>query len=172
MQKSILVLLLGLMVISCQSIPEKAKAVSDFELEQYLGKWYEIARLDFKFEKDLDNTTAFYSLNENGTVKVLNKGFNTIKQSWQEAEGKAKFRGKDDIGELEVSFFGPFYSGYNVVAITPDYEFALVFGSSLKYMWILSRTPKLKESVKTEFLKLASAVGYDTSQLVWVNHNQ
>lgn len=157
---------------SCSTIPQKAVAVTNFEKEKYLGKWYEIARFDFKFEKDLNNTTAEYSLNENGTIKVDNNGFNTKKRKWEQAIGKAKFVESDTVGMLKVSFFGPFYAGYNVIALDPDYKYALIAGSSLKYLWILSRETNIPEEVKSNYLKIADEIGYDTSQLIWVEHTE
>lgn len=157
---------------SCASIPKKTKAVENFDVNKYLGTWYEIARFDFRFEKDLDNVSAQYSLNEKGNVKVLNSGYNFIKKEWKKAEGVAKFRGDKDIAALKVSFFGPFYSGYNVVSIDDQYKYALVSGKNLNYLWILSRTKKIPDSVKTKFLKIATEIGYDTSKLVWVKHDK
>ena len=95
--------------LSCSTIPEGAVAVKPFYKEKYLGKWYEIARIDFKYEKDLDNTTAEYSLNDNGTIKVDNRGYDTLKGEWVQAIGKAKFVDDENVGMLKVSFFGPFY---------------------------------------------------------------
>ncbi|MCL4165473.1 UNVERIFIED_CONTAM: hypothetical protein GTU68_043952, partial [Idotea baltica] len=106
--------------IACATIPKGATAVQPFDKADYLGKWYEIARLDFKFEKNLNNTTAEYSLREDGKIKVLNQGFNTVKEEWNKAVGKAKFVGDENIAKLKVSFFGPFYAGYNVIAIDAD----------------------------------------------------
>ena len=164
-------LLAGL--FSCSSsIPMGAKAVSPFDSERYLGKWYEIARLDFKFEEDLDSTTAEYSLKNDGKIKVINKGFNTKKKEWEEAIGKAKFVGSDSVGMLKVSFFGPFYSGYNVIAIDQGYNYALVAGESLKYLWILSRETTIPEEIKTKYLEIASGIGYETEELLWVNHDK
>ena len=158
---------------TCKSkIPEKAVAVTNFDKAKYLGKWYEIARLDYKWEKDLNNVTAEYSLNEDGTIKVDNKGYNVKKDKWEESIGKAKFVKKDNVGMLKVSFFGPFYSGYNVVAIDPDYKYALVAGESLKYMWILSRETSIPENIKLDYLRKAQEIGYDTSELVWVKQGQ
>lgn len=117
------VLLASFLLTACVSIPKNATAVSDFEVDKYLGTWFEIARKDFKFEKNLNNVTANYSLREDGKIKVLNKGFDTVKQEWTEAEGKAKFRSEKNVAELAVSFFGPFYSGYNVIAIDRDYKY-------------------------------------------------
>lgn len=156
----------------CKTIPDGATAIQPFDKSRYLGKWYEIARFDLSFERDLDNTTANYSLNEDGTIKVLNKGYNTVKGEWQEAEGKAKFVGKDDVAMLKVSFFGPFYGGYNVIALDPEYQYALVCGNNLKYLWILSRQPTIPDDIRTQYLQVAKEVGYDTDALLWINHDQ
>jgi apolipoprotein D and lipocalin family protein len=161
------------LLYSCGStIPKNAKAVNNFDKAKYLGKWYEIARLDFKYEKGLNNVTAEYSLNDNGTIKVDNRGYNVIKDKWEQSIGKAKFVKKDNIGMLKVSFFGPFYAGYNVVAIDDDYKYALVIGESLKYMWILSRETTIPASIHAAYVKKAQEIGYDTTKLVWVNHDK
>lgn len=163
--------ILGLLS-SCASIPKKAVAVKDFEVDEYLGTWYEIARFDFRFEKDLDNTSAQYKLDDNGNVIVLNSGYNYVKKKWSKADGLAKFRGDKDVAELKVSFFGPFYSGYNVVALDRTYQYALIAGKNLDYLWILSRNKTIPETVKSEYLKIAKDMGYDTSKLIWVKHNR
>lgn len=157
---------------SCASMPKKAKPVADFQVKRYLGTWYEIARFDFRFEKNLDNTTAQYSLKENGNVKVLNSGYNYKTKKWKSANGIAKFRGDDRIAALKVSFFGPFYAGYNVIALDSNYEYALVAGKSLDYLWILSRTKNIPDEVKNNYLKIAQDLGYDTSRLIWVKQDQ
>ncbi len=159
-------------ILSCSTIPKSAVAVKPFDKERYLGKWYEIARLDFKYEKDLNNTTAEYTLNTNGTIKVVNKGYNLKNGKWVQAIGKAKFVGEDNIAMLKVSFFGPFYSGYNVIAIDSDYKYALVSGASLKYLWILSRETIIPEEIKNQYLKIAEEIGYTTSDLLWVEHDK
>lgn len=169
--KSILTLILFFGISACATIPKGATAVDSFQKEKYLGKWYEIARMDFKFERDLNNTTAEYSLNENGTIKVDNNGYNTKDKEWSQAIGKAKFIGKDTKAMLKVSFFGPFYGGYNVIAIDNNYQYALVAGKDLSYLWILSRETTIPESIRTEYLKLAESIGYKTSELIWVEHN-
>lgn len=155
-----------------QQIPQGAKAVTPFELDKYLGTWYEIARFDFKFEKDLNNVTAQYSKNDDGTVRVVNRGYNYLKDEWKEAIGKAKFREATDVAALKVSFFGPFYAGYNVLALDKDYTYALVAGKNLDYMWILSREKTIPEAVKAEYLSLATSLGYDISKLIWVEHDK
>lgn len=156
---------------SCKTIPARADAVKPFNAERYLGKWYEIARKDFKFEKNLNNTTAQYSKNDDGSIKVTNRGYNYVTKEWKEATGKAKFVSSPDEAKLKVSFFGPFYSGYNVIALDADYKYALVAGEDLDYLWILSRDTTIPENVKQDYLKQAQAVGYDTSDLIWVEHN-
>ena len=157
---------------SCDTIPEGVTAVAPFAKEKYLGKWYEIARLDFKYEKNLNNTTAEYSINDDGTIKVINRGYDIKDKKWEEAIGKAKFVDDDKIAMLKVSFFRPFYSGYNVIAIGPDYKYALVAGESFKYLWILSREQTIPNDVKDKYLKIAAEAGYTTSDLVWVEHTK
>lgn len=156
------------MLFSCAKIPRGATAVQHFDKKKYLGKWYEIARLDFKFERNLNNTTAEYSINPDGTIKVVNKGYNTKTNEWKTAIGKAKFVKDENVGMLKVSFFGPFYSGYNVIAIDKDYQYALVAGKNLSYLWILSRKPTIPADVKKNYMELAKSIGYKTEELVWV----
>lgn len=155
---------------SCSTIPEGAKAVSPFDVNRYLGKWYEIARLDFKYERNLNNTTAAYSLNEDGSIRVDNRGYNYITKEWKQAIGKAKPVGDPSVAMLKVSFFGTFYSGYNVIALDSEYRYALVAGKSLKYLWILSRETTIPDDIKQRYLHLADSLGYKTSELVWVEH--
>lgn len=157
---------------SCAFIPKNAKAVENFDVNKYLGTWYEIARFDFRFEKDLDNVSAQYSLDKNGNVIVLNSGYNYKKEEWKKADGLAKFRGDKDVAKLKVSFFGPFYAGYNVVALDENYQYALVAGKNLDYLWILSRTKTIPEEVKSNYLRIAKEIGYDTSKLIWVKHDR
>lgn len=165
---------IGALFTSCsnKTIPDKAKAVENFDKTSYLGKWYEIARLDFKFEKGLNNTTAEYSLKDNGMIKVDNKGYDYKKDKWKQSIGKAKFVGDETIAMLKVSFFGPFYGGYNVIAIDKGYKYALIAGDSLDYLWILSRETTIPEAIKQDYLKKAEEIGYTTSNLVWVEHTK
>ena len=137
-----------------------------------MGKWFEIARFDFRFEKGLNNTTAEYSLNSNGTIKVVNRGYNYEKKIWKEATGKAKFVGNEKVAMLKVSFFGPFYAGYNVIAIDPEYKYALVSGSSFDYLWILSREKTIPAEIKSLYLEKAEKLGYKVSNLLWIEHDK
>lgn len=167
-----IIILVSFMLFSCSTIPKGITGIHQFNKDKYLGKWYEIARLDFKFERNLNNTTAEYSINSNGTIKVFNKGYNTKTNKWKSATGKAKFLGNENVAMLKVSFFGPFYSGYNVIAIDKDYKYAVITGKNLKYLWFLSRETTLPEEVKKNYLGLARSFGYKTDDLVWVNHDK
>jgi apolipoprotein D and lipocalin family protein len=153
---------------SCKvSIPNGATAVKPFNKDKYLGTWYEIARMDFKFEKNLKNVTATYSKNDDGSIRVDNKGYDMVKNKWKQSIGKAKFVKGIDEARLKVSFFGPFYAGYNVIEIDKDYQYALIAGNNLDYLWILSRTKHIPDAVKTNYLKKANDLGYQTKDLVW-----
>lgn len=155
---------------ACANIPEGAIAVKPFDSERYLGKWYEIARFDFRFERGLNNTTANYSLNQDGSIRVENRGYDYTKKIWKQAVGKAKFVTTTDEARLKVSFFGPFYGGYNVIALDSSYQYALIAGSDLSYLWILSRETTLPEKVKQDYLELAKKIGFDVEKLIWVEH--
>lgn len=157
---------------SCSTIPKGVSAVRPFDIEKYLGKWYEIARMDFKFERNLNNTTANYSVNNDGSIKVYNRGFNYKKEQWKDATGKAKFVGEQDVAMFKVSFFGPFYSGYNVIALDSEYKYALVAGKDLGSLWILSREKTIPAEVKQDYLTKAENLGYDTAALIWVEHDR
>ena len=161
----------SLLLLGCTSTLKDVPVVQNFDKAQYLGKWYEIARLDFRFERDLNNTTAEYSVLNDTRIKVLNQGYNYKTQEWKQAQGKAKFKQDDKQGALLVSFFGPFYGSYNIVALDSGYQYALITGSNTDYMWILSRTKTIPEAVKTDYLNRAKALGFDVNALVWVHHD-
>lgn len=164
--------IIALSYVGCSvSIPQGATAIKPFNKDKYLGKWYEIARMDFKFEKDLNNVTATYSLKDNGSIKVDNQGYHVVKKEWKQSIGTAKFVNDSNEARLKVSFFGPFYAGYNVIAIDQDYQYALVVGNDLNYMWILSRTKTIPENVKSNYLKKAKDLGFKTEELVWTKHD-
>jgi apolipoprotein D and lipocalin family protein len=142
--------------------------VKGFAIDRYLGRWHEIARLDHRFERGLEQVTATYALNPDGTVSVLNKGYSPAKGEWSEADGKAKFVGAQDVGALKVSFFGPFYGAYNVIDLDPEYQHALVVGPNRSYLWILARSPSLPADVVERLVGKAKALGFDTSTLIYV----
>ena len=163
--------LLALLVLisGCTGIPDNVSPVSGFDVNRYLGKWYEIARLDHSFERGLEQVTAEYSLRDDGGIRVVNQGYDRANQRWKRAEGKAYFIGKSDVGRLKVSFFGPFYGGYNIIDLDrQSYHYALVSGPDTSYLWILARQPELDISITGRLLEKASAFGFDTSRIIWV----
>jgi apolipoprotein D and lipocalin family protein len=166
-----LLLFAVLALAGCTGIPEGIDPVDNFELEPYLGTWYEIARLDHSFERGLSNVTAVYSLREDGGVGVLNRGYRTEKRKWDEAEGKAYFIGDPSVGRLKVSFFGPFYGAYNIFELGENYEYSMVAGPDRSYLWILAREARLPQAMLDELLSKAEAAGYDTSELIFVEHD-
>lgn len=169
---TLIILIMTALFASCASIPKGVTAVTPFEKEKYLGKWYEVARFDFRFERGLNNTTAEYSLNSNGTIKVVNRGYDYEKKEWKEVTGKAKFVRNESIAMLKVSFFGPFYGGYNVIAIDPEYKYVMVSGSNFDYLWILSREKTIPAEIKSLYLEKAEKLGYNVSNLLWIKHDK
>lgn len=156
------------LLAGCVGVPDGIDPVQGFQVERYMGRWYEVARLDHRFERGMEQVTATYALQGDGTVSVLNKGYRADKAEWAEAEGTAKFLGKPDVAALKVSFFGPFYGGYNVVDLDPAYQHALIAGPNRSYLWILSRTQQLPTDVMERLVAKAQSLGYDTSQLIYV----
>ncbi|MBU3023565.1 lipocalin family protein [Aestuariibacter sp. A3R04] len=152
----------------CISKPEGIEPVRDFELEKYLGEWFEVARLPHSFEEGLSQVTATYSRREDGGINVINRGLDANSGKWNEANGKAYFVEDVQTGFLKVSFFGPFYASYLVVALDDEYNYAMVSGPDREYLWILSRTPELNETVFDSLVNQAKAWGYDTSRLIYV----
>ncbi|TDS17335.1 lipocalin family protein [Sphingobacterium paludis] len=145
--------------------------IQGFEKEKYLGDWYEIARLDFFWERNLKNVMASYALNDDRSIRVINQGYDVVKEKYKQSRGKALFVRNEDEGALKVSFFGPFYAGYNIVMIDEDYQHALVFGQNLDYMWLLSREKSMPEEIKTNYLAYAQKCGYAIEKLVWTKQD-
>ncbi len=154
----------------CTRVPEGLQPITGFDVNRYLGKWYEIARLDHSFERGLQNVTAEYTEAPDGTIRVLNRGYNRNKNIWEEAEGTAKFLGDHRIGSLKVSFFGPFYGGHHILAIDRDYHYAMLTGPSRAYLWILAREDHLPEDALQGLLHQAKVWGFNTDKLIRVSH--
>ena len=150
--------------------PEGIEPVQNFSLESYLGTWYEIARLDHPFEEGLSNVTATYSMRDDGGVEVLNKGYNTEDQEWEDAKGKAFFVQAPGIGHLKVSFFGPFYGSY-VIFFLDDYQHAFVSGPNRDYLWYLSRSPEVSDTQWNHFIEVSKQLGFDVSEIIRVSHD-
>ena len=164
-----LYLLLCLALLACTGDDANYKAIRGFEVNKYLGTWYEIARLDHSFERGMDKVYAEYSVREDGGLKVVNHGFDTKKQAWHEAIGKAYFVETPDVGRLKVSFFGPFYGAYTIIELDkPAYRYALVTGGK-DYLWILSRTPKMDNETKQKLIAQAKSLGFETDKLIYPN---
>jgi apolipoprotein D and lipocalin family protein len=161
-----------LLVTACSvAPPEGVTPVRDFEVDRYLGTWYEVGRLDHRFERDLVAVTAEYALREDGGLSVTNRGYDTASGEWDAVEGRAYFTGADDVASLKVSFFGPFYGGYHVLALdrdAPDYGYALVSGPNRDYLWLLSRSPELPADTYDALVEQAGALGFPVEELIRV----
>ncbi len=174
LRSACLVLMLSLALTACSTAPpDGVRPVSSFDINRYLGKWYEIARLDHSFERGLSDVSATYSLQDDGSVKVLNRGYDTRNQNWKEAVGRAQFIGDPATASLKVSFFGPFYGGYHVIALDQEnYRWSLVAGPSRDYLWILARERTLPAEVRDALVSKARSLGFATDQLIWVEQGR
>ncbi len=153
--------------------PAGMTPVGPFQIERYLGKWYEIARLDHSFERGLSDVSATYRLQDDGSVQVVNRGFDGKQNTWREAVGRALFTGDPTRASLKVSFFGPFYGGYHVIALDQkDYRWAMVVGPDRDYLWILARDRQLAPDVRQQLLRQARELGFDVASLIWVEQTR
>ena len=153
-------------------MPEGVKPVEGFELQRYLGRWYEIARLDHSFEEGLEAVTANYSMRQDGGIRVINSGRDIETGISEQAEGRAYFVGEADKGHLKVSFFGPFFGSYVIFELDQqDYQYAFVSSYNTDYLWLLARTPKVSQELIVHFKSRATELGFDTQQLIFVQHN-
>ncbi|MBT0722308.1 lipocalin family protein [Rosenbergiella collisarenosi] len=175
MKNKLLLPLIGLgslaLLSACQTLtpPRGIKPISPFDIQKYQGRWFEVARLENRFEKGLTHVTATYRLQDDGTVAVINRGFNPKKGQWSESIGKARFTGSADRAALKVSFFGPFYASYNVIALDDNYQTALVCGPDRSYLWLLSRQRHLTPALRQTMLAKAKQAGFATEQLIWTD---
>lgn len=157
-----------IVLAGCAQIPDGVEPVRDFDAERYLGTWYEIARLDHSFERGLSKVTATYTARDDGGIDVLNRGFDVASGEWREIRGRAKFVGNPGTASLGVSFFGPFYGGYNVVDLDPGYQIALVSGPTRDYLWVLARRPDPPRAEVERVVRRAAELGFDTTRLIYV----
>ncbi|MEJ2383672.1 MAG: lipocalin family protein [Xanthomonadales bacterium] len=158
------------LLTGCVGMPQGVEPVRGFDLDRYLGTWYEIARLDHSFERGLESVTAEYSLRDDGGVHVVNRGYDPKKGTWDESVGKAYFVEDEDLGYLKVSFFGPFYGSYIVFELDPDYRYAFISGPDRSYLWFLARTPVVDAALLERFRARATELGFDLSELIVVDH--
>jgi apolipoprotein D and lipocalin family protein len=165
-------LLVTLLLNSCTGVPEGLEPVTGFEPNRYLGTWYEIARLDHSFERNLINVTAHYSRKESGEIVVVNKGFNRKTGEWKEIKGHARFIENESVGSLKVSFFGPFYGGYHIIVLDKEnYAYTMVAGPNRSYLWILARDKTLNPETLSDLVSRAKQWGFDTENLIYVEQN-
>ena len=157
----------------CSNIPSGIQAVQGFDVNRYLGKWYEIARLDHSFERGLTDVYTIYTLRKDGGINVLNKGFNNESGKWKQVSGRAYFVKEKTVGRLKVTFFWPFYGGYNVISLDHDnYSYSLVCGPTKSYLWILAREKTLSKSTIDKLVKAAADAGFHTEDLIFVEHKR
>ena len=161
---SFFVILITFLVSCNDTLTVDNTPIEKFDINRYLGKWYEIARFDHRYERGVELPRTTYTLLEDGTISVINVGIKDGKL--KEAKGIAELT--DTPALLRVTFFRPFYDDYRILLLDKDYEYALVGSSSDNYLWVLSRTPKISEDTKGIILKEAQRRGYDTSKLIWV----
>lgn len=171
--KSIAILFGTFLLAGCTAVPRGIVPVNNFDLDRYLGTWYEIARLDHRFERGLSQVSATYSKRSDGGVDVINRGFNRQAKKWKEAKGRAYFVDEPDIARLKVTFFWPFYGGYNVIELDhANYSYALVCGPNKNYLWILARAKKLDANITEALIDKAKAIGFNTSELILVDQQE
>jgi apolipoprotein D and lipocalin family protein len=164
---------IAMALAGCTAIPKGLTPVGDFKPDRYMGKWYEIARLDHSFERNLSNVSATYWKKDNDDIGVENRGFDTEKGVWKRIEGRARFLGDTDVGSLKVSFFGPFYGGYHIIELEEkQYQYAMVAGPSRDYLWILARTKMIDPVIYDQLVTKAKAWGFATDQLIRVVHDR
>jgi len=171
MKPIITFIIVAIALSGCAGNPINAQPVSNFNSDRYLGTWYEVARLDHGFERGLSHVSATYTRRDDGKITVLNKGYKASSGTYKAAKGKAKFALDSATGHLKVSFFGPFYGDYIIFDLDKvSYRYAYVSGGQDKYLWLLSRTPNIPDNIRQDFLEKSAALGYDTSELIWVDH--
>ncbi len=168
--RKLLPAILATILTACTGLPEGVESVEAVDPERYLGTWYEIARLDHSFERGLSDVTATYGTREDGGISVLNRGYSVDDAEWSQAQGKAYPLQEGDYSQLKVSFFGPFYGGYNVIALDPDYRWAMVVGPNRGYLWILAREPSLQSAVLEALVAQAAALDFPIDELIYVDH--
>jgi apolipoprotein D and lipocalin family protein len=170
--KQIFCTALLLTLAGCTGLPDGVESVDAVDPERYLGTWYEIVRLDHSFERGLTDVTATYGKREDGGISVVNRGYDADEGKWSQAEGRAYPLQEGDWSQLKVSFFGPFYGGYNIIALDDEYNWAMVVGPNRGYLWILARQPSLPEDVLTRLVAHADSLDFPTRDLIYVEHGK
>ncbi|NVO02773.1 MAG: lipocalin family protein [Bacteroidetes bacterium] len=164
--KSILFTFLLFIMTTANIKSQPIQAVPNVDLNKYLGKWYEIASFPQRFQKGCHCTTAEYSLSDKGVIVVenrCNKDSVTGKESY--IKGKAFVEANSGNAKLKVQFFWPFKGKYWIIDLADDYSNAVVSHPNRKYLWILSRTSKMDETVYQQILSRLKEKGFDLSKL-------
>jgi apolipoprotein D and lipocalin family protein len=171
--RSLAALIVTAGLVGCLGTPDGVTPVSDFDADRYLGRWYEIARLDHSFERGLRNVSAEYSKRDDGAIRVINRGYDVEEGRFDDIEGVARFVGAEDEGYLKVSFFGPFYGSYVVFDLDREnYRYAFVAGFNRDYLWLLAREPEVSPELRERFVQRITDLGFDASGLIWVEHGE
>jgi len=173
MRRTIMSILMLFNLAGCSNIPSGADAVRNFDVNRYLGKWYEIARLDHSFERGLTDVYTTYALRKDGGIDVLNRGLDKDSGKWKEVRGRAYFVKGETVGRLKVTFFWPFYGGYNVISLDHEnYSYAMVCGPTRSYLWILAREKTLSKSIIDKLVKAAEDSGFKVEELIFVEQDR
>ena len=165
MRKIFCLLAAGLFLNGCRSPEYAIAAVKDFNAAKYMGKWYEFARLPNWFEKDMNRVTATYTMLPDGKIKVVNQG--EISGQIRRISGFARPADDSGSGELEVTFFRPFYSPYRIIKLADDYRYSIVAGSDENYLWVLSRTPQISPADWQEISAFLEENGFPKDKLIY-----
>ncbi len=152
----------------CTGAPKGITPVSGFDVNRYMGRWHEIARLDHRFERGMTHVTATYAQAEDGTVSVTNQGLKPGCE-WDQALGRARFLGEPTTASLGVTFFWPFEGGYHVFALDPDYQWAMIAGPDRDYFWLLARDPQIDPALRDDLLAQAAAAGFNREAMILVD---
>lgn len=169
--RGLLIVVVTFFLAACTtSIPVGLQPVTGIEQNRYLGRWYEIARLNHRFERDLEAVTATYTLRDDGRIGVANRGFNIEDEDWEMVTASAEFLGDPTVGRLKVKFFGLFVGGYNIVYLDKEnYQYVIVCGDNRNVMWILARTPTLDKTTQDRLVAKAQSMGFAVNELIWVD---
>ncbi len=167
--------ILGLLLFKFCGLNNKRKqqTIKQYNLQQYTGTWYEIARFNHSMEKDLTHVTATYSLKSDGTISVTNKGYLNNKNGKEKSvTGYATMPDTSNMGYLKVYFSKWFGAPYLILDLdTVNYQYALIGSTFNQFLWILSRTPNMPKQHYQQCIQTAKNLGYDTNKLLMVAHN-
>jgi len=174
-----LIVLMALAALAaCAPQPERRASdaplatVAQVDLQRYLGRWYEIARYDNRFERGCDGVTAEYAMREDGLISVVNTCYRDgLNGPADEARGRARVVDSSGGAKLKVSFFGPFWGDYWIIELDEaGYQWSVVSEPRGRYLWILSRTPQMDPDVLDARLARLETMGFDTDALVYPEH--